>query len=115
MIQNYIMNAYDLNDLTNRLSILNKLSHLTPGAEFYASDLGLSGGTVNTLDREGIISCVRGKERDAFFCVDEYKELYKKVPAKCWKVSPTLCANFTKICSEMAALYSAQMLALSRD
>ena len=65
MIKNYIMNAYDLNDLTNRLSILNKLSHLAPGTEFYACDLGLSGGTVNTLDREGIISCVRGKERDA--------------------------------------------------
>ena len=36
MIKNYIMNAYDLNDLTNRLSILNKLSHLAPGTEFYA-------------------------------------------------------------------------------
>ena len=115
MIKNYIMNAYDLNDLTNRLSILNKLSRLAPGAEFYAYDLGLSGSTVNTLDREGIISCVSGKERDAFFCVDEYRELYKKVSAKCWKVSPTLRADFTKVCSEMAALYSAQMLALSRD
>ena len=115
MIKNYIMNAYDLNDLTNRLSILNKLSRLAPGAEFYASDLGLSGGTVNTLDREGIISCVMGKERYAFLCVDEYEELYKRVPAKCWKVSPTLRADFTKVCSEMAALYSAQILALSRD
>ena len=115
MIKNYIMNAYDLNDLTNRLSILNKLSRLAPGAEFYASDLGLSAGTVSTLDREGIISCVRGKERYAFLCVDKYKELYKKVSSKCWKVSPTLCADFTKVCSEMVALYSAQMLALSRD
>ena len=115
MIKNYIMNAYDLNDLTNRLSILNKLSRLAPGAEFYASDFCLSGATVNTLDREGIISCVRGKERDAFFCVDRYRGLYKKTPVKCWKVSPTLRADFTKVCSEMAALYSAQMLALSRD
>ena len=115
MIKNYIINAYDLNDLTNRLSITTKLSRLAPGAEFYASDLCLSGSTVNTLDREGIISCVRGKERDAFFCVDRCRERYKKGHIKCWKVSSTLRTDFTKVCSEMAALYSAQMLALSRD
>ena len=51
MIKNYIMNAYDLNDLTNRLSILNKLSHLAPGTEFYACDLGLSGEVVRVEDK----------------------------------------------------------------
>ena len=112
MLKNYIMNAKDTSDLTYRLSVLNKLSHLAPGTEFYAGDLDLSGGTVNTLDREGIISCVRGKERDAFICVDSFEELYKKVTAKCWKVSSTICADFAKFCGEMVTLYSAQLMML---
>lgn len=112
MIKNYIMNAKDTSDLTYRLSVLTKLSHLAPGTEFYACDLELSGGTVNALDLEGIISCVRGKERDAFICVDEFEELYKKVTAKCWKVSPTIHADFAKFCGEMATLFSAQLMML---
>ena len=112
MLKNYIMNAKDTSDLTYRLSVLNKLSHLAPGTEFYAGDLDLSGGTVNTLDREGVISCVRGKEREAFICVDSFEELYKKVTAKCWKVSPTIRADFAKFCGEMVTLYSAQLMML---
>lgn len=112
MIKNYIMNAKDTSDLTYRLSVLTKLSHLAPGTEFYACDLELSGGTVNALDLEGIISCVRGKERDALICVDESEELYKKVTVKCWKVSPTIRADFAKFCGEMATLFSAQLMML---
>lgn len=112
MLKNYIMNAKDTSDLTYRLSVLNKLSHLAPGIEFYAGDLDLSGGTVNTLDREGVISHVRGKERDAFVCVDDYNELYRKVTAKCWKVSPTIRADFAQFCGEMVTLYSAQLMML---
>lgn len=112
MLKNYIMNAKDTSDLTHRLSILTKLSHLAPGTEFYASDLELSGGIVNALDCEDIISCVKGKERDAFICVDESEELYKKVTIKCWKVYPTIRADFAKFCGEMATLFSAQLMML---
>lgn len=50
MIKNYIMNAYDL---TNRLSILNKLSHLAPGTEFYAWACQHSGSRGHYLLCEG--------------------------------------------------------------
>lgn len=113
MINTYLECAKDLNDLTNRMSALTKLCALTPGAEFYASDLGLPGQAMNALCIHGIVRHVRGKEKVEFIPADHYGELYKKVEVNCWVVTDkSLLDNFRNYCGQMAALYSAQMLAL---
>lgn len=113
MINTYLESAKNLDDLTNRMSALAKLCALTPGTEFYASDLGLSGQTMNALDTHGIVRHVRGKEKVEFIPADHYGELYRKVEVNCWTVADEcLTDHFRSYCGSMAALYSAQMLAL---
>lgn len=112
-MNSYLESAKNLNDLTNRMGVLTKLCALTPGAEFYASDLGLSGQTMNALSMHGVVTYVRGKTKADFILVDEYRELYKKVEANCWTVTDKfLTDHFRSYCGSLAALYSAQMLAL---
>ena len=113
MINTYLESAKDLNDLTNRMGVLTKLCALTPGTEFYASDLGLSGQTMNALHMYGIVRQVMGKEKFEFIPADHYGELYRKVEVNCWAVTDKcLTDHFRSYCGSMAALYSAQMLAL---
>lgn len=113
MMNSYLESAKDLNDLTNRMGVLTKLCALTPGAEFYASDLGLSGQTMNSLWAHDLVRHVRGKEKIEFTPADHSGELYKKVEVNCWTViDKSLLDNFRNYCGQMAALYSAQMLAL---
>ena len=110
----FLENAKNLNDLTSRMDALTKLCALPIGAEFYASDLGLSGGTVNSLDRYGIIKRVRGKEKPVFVCIDEDEELYKKFEAQCWTVvNPhVLGVKYKEYCMHMATMYSMQAVRL---
>ena len=113
MMNSYLESAKTLNDLTNRMNVLTKLCSLTPGAEFYASDLGLSGQTMNSLSMHGVVTYVRGKEKVEFIPADHYGELYRKVEVNCWTVADKfLTDHFRSYCGSMAALYSAQMLAL---
>lgn len=113
MINTYLESAKDLNDLINRMGVLTKLCALTPGTEFYASDLDLSGQTMNSLSQHGVVLHVRGKEKIEFVPADSYGELYRKVEANCWTVADRLLTDhFRSYCSNMATLYSAQMLAL---
>lgn len=113
MMNSYLESAKNLNDLTNRMGVLTKLCALTPGAEFYASDLGLSGQTMNALSMHGVVRNVRGKEKVEFIPADSYGELYRKVEVNCWTVADKfLTDHFRSYCGSMAALYSAQMLAL---
>lgn len=113
MMNSYLESAKDLNDLTNRMGVLTKLCALTPGAEFYASDLGLSGQTMNSLWAHDLVRHVRGKEKVEFIPADYSGELYKKVEVNCWTViDKSLLDNFRNYCGQMAALYSTQMLTL---
>lgn len=113
MVNTYLESAKNLDDLTNRMNALTKLCALTPGTEFYASDLGLSGQTMNALHMYGIVRQVMGKEKFEFIPADHYGELYRKVEVNCWTVvDKSLLDNFRNYCGQMAALYSAQMLAL---
>ena len=106
--------APSLSNLTHRMEVLTKLCDLTPGTEFYASDLGLSGQDMNALRMNGVVHAVP-KGREEFVCVDEDEDLYKKVYVHCWVVSnPNLRNDFKLYCEQMATLYSAQMLVLSR-
>ena len=113
MMNSYLESAKDLNDLTNRMGVLTKLCALTPGTEFYASDLGLSGQTMNALCAHDLVRHVRGKEKVEFIPADHSGELYKKVEVNCWAVADKcLTDHFRNYCGQMATLYSAQMLAL---
>lgn len=115
MMNRYLGSAKNLNDLTHRMEVLTKLCALTPGTEFFASDLGLSGQDMNALSYTGVIKDVHRNCREEFICVDKYKELYKKVCTHCWVVlNPNLHNDFKHFCGQMATLYSAQMLVLSR-
>lgn len=113
MMNTYLESAKNLNDLTNRMNVLTKLCSLAPGAEFYASDLGLSGQVMNSLSLHGIVTYVMGKEKVEFIPADHYGELFRKVEVNCWTVADKfLTDHFRSYCGSMAALYSAQMLAL---
>lgn len=113
MMKSYLESAKDLNDLTKRMGVLTKLCALTPGAEFYASDLGLSGQTMKSLWVHDLVRHVRGKEKVEFIPADHSGELYRKVEVKCWTVvDKCLTDHFRSYCGNMAALYSAQTLAL---
>lgn len=112
MTNHYLESAPSLSNLTHRMEVLTKLCNLTPGTEFYASDLGLSGQDMNALRMNGVIHAVP-KGREEFICIDEDEELYKKVYVHCWVVfNPNLRVDFAKFCGEMATLYSAQLMML---
>ena len=113
MMNSYLEYAKDLNDLTKRMGVLAKLCALAPGAEFYASDLGLSGQTIHCLNMHGVVHWVKGKEKVEFIHADHSGELYRKLEVNCWAVvDKCLADHFRSYCGNMAALYSAQMLAL---
>lgn len=81
-VSTFLSNANSVENLSKRLEILTKL----PKAPFYASDLGISGGLINSLCHHGIIKEVPSMKKDAFVCVDEDEELYKKVVVLGWEV-----------------------------
>lgn len=112
MTNRYLESAPSLSNLIHRMEVLTKLCNLTPGTEFYASDLGLSGQDMNSLRMNGVIHAVP-KGREEFICIDEDEELYKKVYVHCWVVfNPNLRADFAQFCGEMITLYSAQLMML---
>ena len=81
-VSTFLSNANSVENLSKRLEILRKL----PSEPFYASDLGISGGLINSLCQCGIIKEVISMRKDAFVCVDEDEELYKKVMVHGWVV-----------------------------
>ena len=81
-VSSFLSNATSVADLSKRMEILNKL----PPKPFYASDLGISGGLINSLRYYGIIEEVPSMKKDAFVCVDENEELYKRVTVMGWEV-----------------------------
>lgn len=115
MMNCYLESATSLSNLAHCMEVLTKVCDVTPGVEFYASDLGLSGQDMNALHIHDIVRA-GGNYREEFICIDESKDLYKKVYVHCWVVrNPNLRKDFLDFCKQMSALSSAQMLALSRD
>lgn len=114
MVQSYLEAADSLSNLAHRMEVLTKICTLAPGTEFYASDLGLSGQDMDVLHVNDIVRAVR-IGREEFICIDEVENLYKKVPVKCWVVhNPNLYKDFFDFCEQMTAIFSEQMLTLSR-
>ena len=81
-VSSFLSNANSVENLSKRLEILRKL----PSQPFYASDLGISGGMINSLGRYGIIKEVPSMRKEAFVCMDEDEELYKKILVNGWVV-----------------------------
>ena len=73
----------------------------------------IDGFTGEILCAHDLVRHVRGKEKVEFIPADHSGELYKKVEVNCWTVTDKYLADhFRSYCGSMAALYSAQMLAL---
>ena len=81
-VSSFLSNANSVENLSKRLEILKKL----PSEPFYASDIGVCGGLINSLCKYGIIKEIPSMRKEAFVCVDEYEELYKKILVNGWVV-----------------------------
>ena len=77
--------ASSLSDVQDRMTVL--MSLLSAPIEFYADDVGIPCGMVQTLKHAHLIKEVPGKTRDAFILVNDREELYKRVPVKCWRLT----------------------------
>lgn len=77
--------ASSLSAVQDRMSVLMNL--LNAPAEFYAEDLSIPSGMIQTLKHAHLIKEVPDKTRDAFILVNDREELYKRVPVKCWRLT----------------------------
>lgn len=77
--------ASSLSNAQDRLTVLMNLIHAP--AEFYAEDVGIPSGMVQVLKHAHLIKEVPGKAKEAFVCIDEDEDLYKRVPVKCWRLT----------------------------
>jgi hypothetical protein len=77
--------ASSLSAVQDRMTVLMNL--LNAPAEFYAEDLGIPSGMIQTLKHAHLIKEVPGKAKEAFICVDWSEDLFKRVPVKCWRLT----------------------------
>ena len=77
--------ASSLSAVQDRMTVL--MSLVNAPAEFYAEDLGIPSGMIQTLKHAHLIKEVPGKTKEAFICVDWSEDLFKRVPVKCWRLT----------------------------
>lgn len=77
--------ASSLSNAQDRLAVLINL--VNAPAEFYAEDLGIPSGMIQTLKHAHLIKEVPGKAKEVFICINEDEDLYKRVPVKCWRLT----------------------------
>ena len=77
--------ASSLSDVQDRMTVLMNL--LNAPAEFYAEDVGAPSGMIQVLKYANLIKEVPDKTKDAFILVNDREELYRRVPAKCWRLT----------------------------
>lgn len=77
--------ASSLSDVQDRMTVL--MSLLNAPAEFYAEDVGAPSSMIQILKYANLIKEVPGKSKEVFICIDEDEDLYKRVPAKCWRLA----------------------------
>lgn len=103
--------ASSLSDIQNRMTVL--MSLLNAPAEFYAEDIGLSNGMVRILKCAHLIKEVPGKAKDAFVLIDYTEDLYKRVPAKCWRLTfdrKTYREELEKYIKEVADVFASALI-----
>lgn len=77
--------ASSLSAVQDRMTVLMNL--LNAPAEFYAEEVGIPCGMVQTLKHAHLIKEVPGKSKEVFICIDEDEDLHKRVPVKCWQLT----------------------------
>jgi hypothetical protein len=77
--------ASSLSAVQDRMTVLMNL--LNAPAEFYAEDICASGGMIQVLRSAGLIKTVPGKAKEAFICINEDEDIYKRVPVMCWRLT----------------------------
>lgn len=77
--------APSLSAVHERMTILMNLTNAP--TEFYADDIGASGGMIQILKYANLIKEVPGKAKEVYICVNEDEGLYKRVPALCWRLT----------------------------
>jgi hypothetical protein len=77
--------ASSLSTVQERMAVLVNL--LKAPTEFYAEDIGASGGMIQVLKGAGLIKTVPEKSKDAFIRVNDREELYKRIEIKCWRLT----------------------------
>lgn len=80
-----LASASSLNDVQDRMTVLMNLTNAS--AEFYAEDVGATSSMIQALKHAGLIEEVPGKAKEVFICINEDEDLYKRVPAKCWRLT----------------------------
>jgi hypothetical protein len=103
--------ASSLSAVQDRMTVLMNL--LNAPAEFYAEDIGLSGGMIQMLRAAHLIKEVPGKSKEVFICVDEERELYKRVPVKCWRLTldrKTYREGLTEYFEEVVNLFTSALI-----
>lgn len=77
--------ASSLSNVQDRMTVLMNLIHAP--AEFYAEDVGASSGMIQVLRSAGLIKMVPNKTKEVFICINDDEDLFKRVPAKCWRLT----------------------------
>ena len=77
--------ASSLSAVQDRMAVLMNL--LNAPTEFYAEDVGASGGMIQVLRGAGLIRTVPGKTKEVFICVNEDEDLFKRIEVKCWRLT----------------------------
>ena len=77
--------ASSLSAVQDRMTVLMNL--LNAPAEFYAEDVGIPAGMIQVLKHAHLIKDVPGKAKEAFICIDEDEDLYKRIVVKCWRLT----------------------------
>lgn len=77
--------ASSLSDIQDRMTVLMGL--LNAPIEFYADDVGIPCGMVQTLKHAHLIKEVPGKAKEAFILINMSEDIYKRVPVKCWRLT----------------------------
>lgn len=103
--------ASSLTDVQDRMTVLMNLTNAL--AEFYAEDVGATGGMIQILKYAGLIDEVPGKTREVFICVNEDEDLFKRVPAKCWRLTldrKTYREGLTEYIKEVADVFASALI-----
>ena len=103
--------ASSLSAVQDRMTIL--MSLINAPTEFYAEDIGLSGGMIQMLRAAHLIKEVPGKSKEVFICVDEERELFKRVPVKYWRLTldrKTYREGLAAYFEEAANLFSSALI-----
>lgn len=103
--------ASSLSAVQERMTILMNL--LNAPAEFYAENIGASGGMIQVLKHAGLIKEVPGKSKEVFICINEDEDIYKRVPVMCWRLTldpKTYREGLTEYFKEVADVFASALI-----